>query len=72
MGTWHNDTRAHLSEQMKGHEKMIRGWVLLYETTGMDDDGDLTGSWGAIYSATSPTIVGLCELAIERIKRDDD
>lgn len=42
--------------------EIVTGFVLAYETAGVDADGDLGGGWGAIYSASQPAALGLCRL----------
>ena len=48
--------------------EIVTGFVLAYETAGVDDDGDLGGGWGAIYSASQPAALGLCRLVIHDIE----
>ena len=48
--------------------ELVTGFVLAYETAGVDQDGDIGGGWGAVFSATQPTALGLCQLVARDIE----
>lgn len=61
----HDDIQAVL----EAHEPMVDGWVIAYETTTLDDDGDLGGAYGLMVDGGTTKALGLLEITRARIMR---
>lgn len=59
----HEDLQAVL----EAHEPMVDGWVIAYETTTLDDDGDLGGGYGIEVAGGTTKALGLLEITRARI-----
>ena len=71
MSDWQDTLREHVHNAVAASPSVITGWIFLYETSALDEDGDLGGAWGAVMSASRPTALGLCELAANDMRHDD-
>lgn len=75
MAELHEDIKTVLEQ----HQPMATTWVLAFETAEIDDDGDLSGSWGFVTSSP-PTLghLGLANAVTREVSRgyhiegDDD
>lgn len=57
--------RADITTALEHLQPMASTRVLTFETTEIDDDGDVTGSWGSITSGGNQIVnVGLLKLAL--------
>jgi len=59
-----------IKQAIETFEPMVTNWTLTFETSQLEDDGDLSGAWGMLLS-DPPSIahVGLLEMGAQQAKR---
>lgn len=67
-GVDHDALRAAINDTLDAQGVTVGSWVIAYEKTIIDEDGDIAHGWGAVLSASQPTALGLCSLVIRDIE----
>lgn len=64
----HNALRAAINDTLDAQGVTVGSWVIAYEKSTIDEEGDIAHGWGAVLSASQPTALGLCALVIRDIE----
>ena len=64
----HDQLRAAVNDVMSAQGVTVTSWFIAYETSAIDDDGDVGHAWGAVLSASQPVALGLCRLVARDIE----
>ena len=56
-----------IQKDIEEYEPMVDGWVLSYETTTINEDGDLGGQWGLALRGGTSQALGLMAITTSRL-----